>query len=166
MELKLYEITDDYLEILDELMHNGGELTEEIELALQINEENMYAKLENYAKFIRQKEALINARKEEISRLSALNKTDQTLIDNLKGRVEYAMNLYHKDKIETNLFKFSFRKSSSVEIIDENAIPEEFKKREEIVKISKLDIRNYLKENNLTEVQGAKLVESKSLNIK
>jgi hypothetical protein len=166
MELKLYEITDDYLEIVDELMHNGGELTEELENALQVNEENMYEKLENYAKFIRQKESLIKVRKEEINRLNALNKTDQTLIDNLKSRVDYAMNLYNKDKVETSLFKFSFRKSISIEITDENSVPEDFKKREEVVKISKTDIKNYLKEHGLTEIQGARLVENKNLNIK
>jgi len=166
MELKLYEITGDYLQILDEIMYNEGEITPELEEALAINEENLYEKLQNYAKFIRHKEAMVDVRKAEIKRIGDLNKSDERTIENLKQRVEYAMNILEKDKVETSLFKFSFRKSSSIEITDENSVPEEFKTTETVVKISKTDIKNYLKENGLSEIAGAKTVEKKNLTIK
>jgi hypothetical protein len=76
------------------------------------------------------------------------------------------MQIYEREKVETSLFKFSFRKSSSIEIIDEKLVPEQFKKREEVVKISKSDIKNHLKEKGESQIEGARIVENKNLTIK
>lgn len=166
MELKLYEITGEYLGLLDEVMHNEGEITPDLEQALQINEDNMKSKFENYAKFIRSKKSIIDIRKAEIARINKLIKTDESLINNLESRISQSMLVFEKDKVETELFKFSFRKSESVEVFDEEGIPEEFKKTVTTTSVSKTDIKKYMKDNNVEEIEGARLLKNKNLSIK
>jgi len=169
MDLKLYEISNEYLELCQELIETEGELSPELEQKMEINETNKKTKFENYAKLIRHLEGNIEIRNKEAERLGALNQTDEKLIENLKNRLKYTMELYKEDKFDTPLFKFSLRHSESVEIVNGDLIPEQFKTvvtPEPITKISKNDIKKYLKENEESEVAGAVLRKNKTFKIK
>lgn len=84
MEKSLFEIKRDYEAIVDELEINGGELTEELEQQLAINEEEVVDKLDNYRKIIINLENETVAIKEEINRLKAFSKTKENTAKRLK----------------------------------------------------------------------------------
>ena len=63
--LKLWEIGDKYAEVLDKLEANGGELTPELEAALDAIEDDFDEKVRRVAAMIRNDEALAEAWKKE-----------------------------------------------------------------------------------------------------
>lgn len=67
-------------------------------------------------------------------------------------------------KVEGKLFKISFRKSKVVKVLDETKIPKEFIKIKTTETISKTDLGKALKNGEI--IEGAELVENKSLQIK
>ena len=54
MNLSLYEIEKDHLQLVEQLIENGGELTPDIEAALALNEQNLTTKGTNYGFVIKQ----------------------------------------------------------------------------------------------------------------
>ena len=74
------------------------------------------------------------------------------------------MNGIGLNKVEGKLFKISFRKSKIVRIIDETKIPKEFIKVKTTETVSKTDLGKALKNGEF--IEGAELVESRSLQIK
>ena len=83
----LYNISESLKTVFNELEENGGELTPELEEALSINEQNLYDKLEDYVKVVKQFEADIESIKCESSRLKdrkdVLNNRISRLKDNM-----------------------------------------------------------------------------------
>ena len=162
--MTIFKIQAEYQQIVNELIENGGELTPELELAMQITKDNFHSKSENYGYCIRE----INYNKEiierEIERLQKLNKSCNKTIDRLKDNIEMAMNTFEVDKIETPLIKISFRKSESVEVEDVNNLPNEFK----VIKLSetadKLKIKDAIKSGIL--IEGCSIKTNRNLNIK
>ncbi|VJC35919.1 phage protein [Streptococcus pneumoniae] len=118
-------------------------------------------KVENYIKVIKNIESDIEARKNEIKRLTELNKADEKKKDHLKETLSTNMVLTGHERVDTPLFKVSFRKSQAVEV-DELVLPESYK-----VATWKPD-KKRLKEDlkNGLEIIGASLVERKNLSIR
>ena len=106
-------------------------------------------------------DADVEARKAEIKRLTELNKADEKKKDHLKDTLSASMNMTGHERVDTPLFKVSFRKSQAVEV-DETVLPEAYK-----VATWKPD-KKRLKEDlkNGLEIIGASLVERKNLSIR
>lgn len=154
----LYELTGQYLEIYN------LELDEETKLDTldSIDWETEYeTKVENYIKVMKNIDADVEARKAEIKRLTELNKADEKKKDHLKDALSASMNMTGHERVDTPLFKVSFRKSQAVEV-DEAVLPEVYK-----VATWKPD-KKRLKEDlkNGLEIIGASLVERKNLSIR
>lgn len=154
----LYELTGQYLEIYN------MELDEETKLDTldSIDWETEYeTKVENYIKVMKNIDADVEARKAEIKRLTELNKADEKKKDHLKDTLSASMNTTGHERVDTPLFKVSFRKSQAVEV-DETVLPEAYK-----VATWKPD-KKRLKEDlkNGLEIIGASLVERKNLSIR
>lgn len=154
----LYELTGQYLEIYN------MELDEETKLDTldSIDWETEYeTKVENYIKVMKNIDADVEARKTEIKRLMELNKADEKKKDHLKDTLSESMSLTGHERVDTPLFKVSFRKSQAVEV-DETVLPEAYK-----VATWKPD-KKRLKEDlkNGLEIIGASLVERKNLSIR
>ena len=154
----LYELTGQYLEIYN------MELDEETKLDTldSIDWETEYEiKVENYIKVMKNIDADVEARKAEIKRLTELNKADEKKKDHLKDTLSASMNMTGHERVDTPLFKVSFRKSQAVEV-DEAVLPEAYK-----VATWKPD-KKRLKEDlkNGLEIIGASLVEIKNLSIR
>ena len=136
----LYELTGQFLDIYN------LELDEETKLDTldSIDWETEYeTKVENYIKVMKNLEADVEARKNEIKRLTT------------------SMALTGHERVDTPLFKVSFRKSEAVEV-DDLLLPESYK-----VATWKAD-KKRLKEDlkNGLEILGAELVERKNLSIR
>ena len=154
----LYELTGQYLEVYN------MELDEETKLDTldSIDWETEYeTKVENYIKVMKNIDADVEARKTEIKRLTELNKADEKKKDHLKDTLSASMNMTGHERVDTPLFKVSFRKSQAVEV-DEAVLPESYK-----VATWKPD-KKRLKEDlkNGLEIIGASLVERKNLSIR
>lgn len=158
MMATLYELTGQFLDIYN------LELDEETKLDTldSIDWETEYeTKVENYIKVMKNIEADVEARKNEIKRLMELNKADEKKKDHLKDTLSASMILTGHERVDTPLFKVSFRKSEAVEV-DDLLLPEAYK-----VATWKAD-KKRLKEDlkNGLEILGAELVERKNLSIR
>ncbi|WP_338912754.1 siphovirus Gp157 family protein [Clostridium perfringens] len=165
--MKLYELTQNYRNLeslLDNLGEQEGLTVEIIHGALGQVEDDINIKIENTCKVIKEIEADSIGIDEEIKRLSALKKQKENTVKKLKEYVEFEMNGIGLTKVEGKLFKISFRKSKVVNVLDETKIPKEFIKIKTTETISKTDLGKALKNGEI--IEGAELVENKSLQIK
>lgn len=165
--MKLYELTQNYRNLeslLDNLGEQEGLTIEMIHGALGQVEDDINTKIENTCKVIKEIEADSIGIDEEIKRLSDLKKQRENAVKKLKEYVEFEMNGIGLTKVEGKLFKISFRKSKVVKVIDETKIPKEFIKIKTTETISKTDLGKALKNGEI--IEGAELVENKSLQIK
>ena len=154
----LYELTGQFLDIYNMELDEETKLDTLDSIDWQTDYEE---KVENYIKVIKNIESDVEARKAEIKRLTELNKADEKKKDHLKETLSTSMQLTGHERVDTPLFKVSFRKSQAVEV-DELVLPESYK-----VATWKPD-KKRLKEDlkNGLEIVGASLVERKNLSIR
>ncbi len=164
MSKSIYNIQKEYVELVDSILENGGETSPEQELALMINKEEIEVKSAQYAFVVKDIEDDLVAIDAEIDRLKSMKKVKQNVIDRLKKVASEAMQMYGIEKISLPSIKISFRKSSSVNIFDEDAIPEEYKVKKEVVTISKTKIGDAIKAG--IEVPGANIVHDQNIQFK
>lgn len=163
--MSLYEINKNYAELFDKF--ENEEITQE-ELQetgnmLAVELQNKSRNIIGYEKSI---ELAINAYKEEEKRIAERRKALENKLEKYKEYVKNNMEDMGLQKIETPLGVLSVCKvPASLEVYDENLIPNEYKKEKVTISIDKNAIKEALK--NGQEVQGVKLVEDKtSLRIK
>lgn len=154
----LYELTGIYQQIYD--MDMDDETKQDTLESIDWTED-YENKVEGYIKVIKNLDADIEARKNEIDRLKKLNDADKSKKERMKTDLATSMELTGHEKVDTTLFKVSFRKSEAVEV-DDLLLPEAYK-----VATWKAD-KKRLKEDlkNGLEILGAELVERKNLNIR
>lgn len=162
--MTIFKIQAEYQQIVNELIDNGGELTPELDLAMQITKDNFHSKSENYAFITRQFDSEMDIIDNEIKRLQQAKKVREKAIQRLKANIEMAMNTFEVDKIETPLIKISFRKSESVEVEDVNSLPNEFKVIKLTETADKLKIKDAIKSGIL--IEGCSIKTNKNLQIK
>lgn len=154
----LYELTGIYQQIYD--MDMDDETKQDTLESIDWTED-YENKVENYIKVMKNLDADIEARKNEIDRLKKLNDADKSKKERMKSDIATSMELTGHEKVDTTLFKVSFRKSEAVEV-DDFLLPESYK-----VATWKAD-KKRLKEDlkNGLEILGAELVERKNLSIR
>ena len=157
--LQEYRALEDLLNEVDsetgEFINNEDVIKEYIE-NLNDTRDN---KLDNIERLKREFEAGANALDSEIKRLQSFKKQKEKSIENLTN---LQMILTQGEKIETSLYKFSTRKSKSVNIIDESLIPDEYFKIKK--EVSKSEISKAISSG--VDVSGAEIVEKISLTVK
>jgi hypothetical protein len=159
----LYQINNDYYDLISQIESLEGELTLELESALEINKNELEVKSIAYVEVIKQRESFNTRIDDEIKRLQALKKQNDNLILRLKNNLLNAVNLF--GNFEAGFLKFSTRKSKQVEVnIDPNDLPKEFK----VVKVTetadKVAIKKAIEQGQ--EVAGCRIVENLNLTIK
>lgn len=123
----LYKITEDHLELISWLEESGGELTEEMIVALETNKEALFQKGESYAAVIRKFEDRVDLINKEIERLQDLKKKNEKSASSLRLFLKNAMEVCGVSTIESDFTKISIQKNPrSVEIIDPQLIPSKF----------------------------------------
>lgn len=143
--LTLYQLTNGFMKLFDAV--EGGEICEEI--AKEIQEELQTAltnKSTNIIAYYQNKQALINGIDEEIKRLQDFKKSEKNKLDSYKEYVKNNMELLGIEKIETPVGKLTIAKSPiSVEIINEDEIPNEYKTVVTEIKVDKKKIADNFK---------------------
>jgi hypothetical protein len=160
-KLSLYEITNEQRELISQIEALDGELSPEMEEALAINQSQLAQKSIAYLEVIRTKEAFNGLIDNEIKRLQGLKKRNNNVVDRLNDNLLMAVKTFGEFEVGTN--KFGTRKSTSVEIEDEDALPKEYISTVITTKPDKAKIGEDLKAG--LEVKGAKLSFNQNLKI-
>jgi len=167
--MNLFQLTLEEMNFISMMEETGGEVTDEIMEDLAIRRENFQHKAEAYSRFILKLESEADIAATEIKRIQAIKKTKDNTATRLRETLRDALMVFGNENpktgnkaYETALFKLSLRKSQSVEITDENEVPDEFWaiKKE----ISKSTISQAIKDG--LEVPGATMKENYGLQIK
>jgi vacuolar-type H+-ATPase subunit I/STV1 len=161
MKTSLYQIETEHLALMQQIENAEGEITEEIAEQLEINEGQLQSKSIAYLSVIKSKESFNSQIDEEIKRLQAMKKRNNTLVTNLKNRLLDAVKLF--GDFESNLSSFGTRKSSSVEVENVNALPKEFKVIKVTEQADKAALKKAIKEGK--EIEGVSIVEKLNLKI-
>lgn len=156
--MKFYEIDEMIDAALAELVDEDGVINEEAEAYLDSLEIALEQKTEGVLLAIKgmkaEAEAIRNEEKALADRRHGLEKKAEGLTEFIKGRLA-------GEKFKTPRVSVSYRKTTSCEITDEWAIPEDYVKT--TVSYDKVALTKALKSG---EVPGARLVEGQSMIIK
>ena len=145
------EINEDTGEVIDN--------TETIKALLNELNNSKEEKLDNIEYVKREFKVTEVALQDEIKRLTARKASMVSKQEQLKHLQEFLMN---DEKVKTDKFTFSYGTTKSVDITDENAIPETYLKTE--FKVNKTELAKVLKAGGA--VTGAELVEKTSLRVR
>lgn len=165
----LYELTNEYKNIYEQM--DDPEVDEESFLGmLELIEEDIQAKAENYAKVIKNVEADVDGLKKEIDRLTDKKRSAENKIRRMKEALQGAMELTGNTKFATTLFSFNIQNNPPTcefDVDDIKKIPKKYHIKQED-KIDKKQIIADLKDETLAKkLKGvAHLIQSQSLRIK
>ena len=162
MKTTLYDIKQEYLELINEVEELEGEITQEMEYKLKINETDLQNKAIAYHSVILSKDSFNMQIDSEIKRLQALKKRNNSLINNLKDRLVGAIQMFGEFTVGTNTF--GLRKSERVEVEDVNLLPKEYKTIKVTEQANKTEIKKALKLGK--QIENAYIVEQFNLKIK
>lgn len=160
--MNLFNIQQNYLTLAEQLCE--GELTPELSEALAINEAELKEKAVNYGYVIKQMRYEVDAIDSEIKRLQELKKRNVNAIERMESAISGAMRMYEIEKIDSSFIKLSFRKSESVEVVNEGQLLAEYTTTNTTTTPNKVAIKDAIKEGK--EVDGAILVTKFNLQIK
>lgn len=171
--MKLFDYSKEFLalkELSEELEFNPetGEVTDNSDLVREMYqglELSLSEKLDNTALLIKELESAEVTLKNEADRLNKKAKAYKNKVENLRELMKFALKSSDNDKLKTDRFTFSVRKSLSVEI-DENLSPDLLP--DDLIRIKKEFNKTAIKKalENFESVEGCKLVENESLQIR
>ena len=166
--MKLYELTTDYLALLEAI--DNDEIPEEaIADTLEAITEEIEIKADSIACLLKNLDAEIVAIKAEEARLAERRKSKEKSYERIKEYLSSTLQLAGLDKIETARNKISFRKSESVEVDEDAFIIWAQKNRDDLLtyvapKVNKTEIKKALK--NGEEIIGAELRINSNIQLK
>lgn len=134
MNYQLYKISEKYLNLLQDIENNEGELTEELENELKISNEELESSVIDFCNIKNGLQSDIDAVNKELLRLTEFINRKQKLINTINHNLLNALILFgQEDKKGVKRFKYgtfelSTKKSKSIEIINRDEVPDEFKK--------------------------------------
>ena len=136
-----------------------------MEIALGQVEDTLETKAESMAVLVKSIDGDVAALKDEESRLAKRKKALENKQTNIKLYLENQLKVMGIDKVKTQLFTVSLQNNPpSVNILDEDLIPEQYKKSVTTISLVKKDILDALKLGQV--ILGAEIKQSKSLRIR
>ncbi|WP_239705071.1 siphovirus Gp157 family protein [Mammaliicoccus sp. E-M24] len=169
MDMKLYEITEQFQQVLSLIDDEEGYSYEDLKDTLDSIGELGEDKIANTGKVLRKLNdelMIIENREKEIKELKVKKKRD---IENLKSYLLFNMEALGKKKVETPTIKVATRNTKVVNILDEKKLPEEFIKTEIKTSPKKADFKKYyeaLSDEEKAEIDYAEIIVNTSVNIK
>lgn len=152
----LYDIKKEILECIDQ---ETGEILDTDKFdQLQISRNE---KIENIGLYYKNLLSDADQLKIEKERFAEREQIIRNKADSLKKYLDYSL---HGEKFGTVKLNISYRKSSSVEIVDQTLIPKDYLKTKTVESIDKMAISKDIKSGKT--VSGAELVEHNNIQIK
>lgn len=143
MDTSLYDIRCKFVDLM-----NNDELTDEQiqQLGMELAEE-LRNKSSNIIAYIIDSESLLERIKGEEKRLADMRKMGEARLEKFKGYVKDNMETLELQKIQTELGTLSIAKNPiSVEIVEEDKLPAEFKQEVVTIKVDKKAIAQHFKD--------------------
>lgn len=159
----LMDIRKDYLDAI-EMVDEDWVITDEGLELIKNSDLTIKEKSQNIWKLIWMFDWNISAIDNEIERLSKIKKSYTWNKDRVKNWLSYNLQEMWIEKLDTELYKISFRGSKSVEIVEEELVPKEYRTEKIVYWISKTELLKHLKEGK--EIPWVILKESSNLQIK
>lgn len=164
-KITLFDISERYLNI-EELLNNPDIPEEVLVEALNSINEEFSAKADNIVKFIKIVEGDCEVLKKEEARLAGKRRTLENKSKRMKQYLEDNMRLIGNTKFKTTLFSYNIQSNPpSLEIKNEDLIPDTYKTIETVVKIDKKQLLKDIKEG-LDLKDAVELKNSSSLRIR
>lgn len=182
MNKSLFQIKDEMSQLIEYGCNGDGEIAQTQEEFNQMYDEiqlELTTKIDNtngVIKMITSEVEMIDA---EIKRLQALKKSAQQRNEWLKNRIDFVIRQQFTDEdgnvdlVELNKYKLklphsqiSYRKSESVEIIDEDKVPKKYKTVVIEEKPNKTKLKEYLNTLSKRETKYAKIATNVNISIK
>lgn len=120
----IFNISEEYFQLMNEIEESEGLLTEDIEQRLKINADDLEDKLKNYYYLIKTIEGTVVTIDDEIKRLQTVKSIKTNLIHKLKNTVKDAVMLFGEDGksgnkvIDYDTIKFYTRKNEQLKFND------------------------------------------------
>ena len=164
--MKLYEITDAIRSVIDhgyKVDEETGEILFETE-DLDALDMALEDKCLSTALYIREQEAQIAAIKNEVKRLRDLQASKENALARLKAWTVSNIKMLPGERCKGEFASLSIRHTESVQVLDEDAIPEEYMRVKVSTTPDKTAIKKAIKAGE--EVPGACLVVNESLAVR
>lgn len=156
----LYEMTQNAAKLYDLL--SMGEIDEQT-FTDTLESIGAGEKINSYCEIINQFKADVKSLKEEILRLTERKDNCENAIERMKSALDEFMKASGKTKEKTDKFTIYYRNTQSVNILDEDELPDEYLIPQP-PKIDKKAISAAIKDGE--KVAGAELVTKSSINIR
>ena len=172
--MRLYDFNNEFMNLRDmtELLdydHLTGEIIDNSEVIKELWNElslSLETKLENAAYLIKEIDVGIDALRAEADRLTKKARMMTKNQDRIRELMQFALKASEQDKVKTNKFTFSLRKSSSLEI-DEMVCPLALMPKQFVRTKSEFDKTAITKALKAGEViDGCVMTEKESLQIR
>ncbi|MFD4491684.1 siphovirus Gp157 family protein [Lysinibacillus fusiformis] len=154
----LYQLNNAYAQ-LQQMIEDGQEGLED---TLDSITDAVEEKLEAYAMVIKNIESDVEGIKSEEKRLAERRKVMENGVVRMKQAIAETLQNSGQEKVKTEKFTFSWRKSSKVEVSNIDSLPQQFVKVERT--ISRAELTKALKAGE--QIEGAQLIENQSLSIR
>lgn len=126
--MKLYELTEQYVAIMDALDNCAPEEEAALLDELTSINDSISDKAEAYARIVKGYEAEIDAVSAEIRRLHAIKSKRVNCVARLRDRLMECMKMADATSIGTSIGKWTLRSNPiSVVVVDADAVPEEYR---------------------------------------
>lgn len=160
--MELYKINERMRAWARKIAEQDGEVLPEDMDEIEQIEADFTEKAEGYAVIINEQQEPINKLSAEIERLTKRREQYKKTQEWLKKCLASAMFQNGKEKVKTEKYLISFRKSKSVQFEDENLVPDEFCKIERTP--MKMEIKKAIEAGQA--VSGCYIEENRSLQIR
>ena len=164
--MPLYQITDEYLALVDILTENGGELTDDLAESWTAIRGTLKEKVERCAIVVRELECRSEKAAEEGQRLYDRAKRYGDSAKRLRAYMQGQMERADMGKVEGDLCTVSIRNNPpKVEIVNEDLLTEEYVEVETTIKPNRRALLDAWKASGLAPA-GCIVTRGKSLQIK
>ena len=164
--MRLFEISGEYQHLLDNLCDpETGEISEQALVKLDEVGQELDKKCIAVASYIKnidaERKAIEEAKRAMASREAAMDK----VVTNLTNYLQTNMERTGKTEVSCPYFAIKIKKCPvSVDVLDEEAIPSEYKKRKEVVSVDKMKLKEEL--SNGIVIPGVALKQNNRLEIR
>ena len=159
--LSLYEITAEQKELVNQIIEAEGELTPELEQALILTEANKNKKSIAYLEVLSAKKMMNAMIDDEIKRLQAFKKRNNSVIDRLEENLLLAIKTFGDYIIGTKTFG---TRKSSVLIVDADAeIPEIYQTKKLVITPDKMALKKAILAGEI--IEGVYIQENQNLKL-
>lgn len=162
MSKSLVNIINEFSRLDSLLIESGGELTEELEQALALNEKNLQQKVDGYKLYIEHLKTRAEYFKNLENEAKEARKMFENVEDKLKERIKHVMSFLNVNEIEGETFRFKLIEGKDKLVVkDEALVSDEYKREVVSLELDKEKLLHDLQSG--LKIEGVEIQVIKSL---